>query len=81
MFCLRESRDPWRSHSFAGEEVDDALVALTNKTRAILNKLAAQKFDHLVGMFNQLEIDTEEELSICVQTVLHAVGLHQQVCP
>ena len=43
-----------------GEETE--MQTLERKARAILNKLTPQKFDTLVGKFQELGINTEDKL-------------------
>ncbi len=43
------------------------------KARGILNKLCPQKFDILVEKFNDLQIDTEEKLRLCIELVFEKV--------
>ena len=43
---------------------------LERKARAILNKLTPQKFDTLVGKFQELGINTEDKLQRCVACLI-----------
>merc|ERR1719209_1663305 len=47
------------------EEVDD----LRKKVLAILNKLTPQRFETLVQKFQELPIDTQDKLSVCMELV------------
>ena len=46
---------------------------LLRKARGILNKLCPQKFDILVEKFNELEIDSDEKLRLCMELVFEKV--------
>jgi len=48
---------------------------LLRKARGILNKLCPQKFDILVEKFNELQIDTEEKLRVCMELVFEKVNI------
>jgi translation initiation factor 4G len=48
---------------------------LLRKARGILNKLCPQKFDILVDKFNELQIDTEDKLRVCMELVFEKVIL------
>ena len=54
--------------------LQDTIEVLARKARGILNKLCPQKFDILVDKFNDLEIDTEEKLRLCMELVFEKVG-------
>jgi len=48
---------------------DDPMAEIAKKARSILNKLTPQKFDKLVETFNELPIDNEEKLRLCMELV------------
>lgn len=48
---------------------------MLRKARGILNKLCPQKFDILVEKFNELQIDTEEKLRVCMELVFEKVNI------
>ena len=52
---------------------------LERKARAILNKLTPQKFDTLVGKFQELGINTEDKLQRCVGLTSKETG-HYKFC-
>lgn len=49
--------------------LENPMEELARQTRAILNKLTPQKFETLVCKFNELIIDTEEKLRMCIDLV------------
>lgn len=52
----------------------DANEDLARKARSILNKLTPQKFDTLVQKFQELTIDNEEKLRLCMELIFEKVG-------
>lgn len=62
----------WLSQLFVHyfQSTNDVLM---RKARGILNKLCPQKFDRLVEKFNELQIDTEEKLRLCMELVFEKV--------
>ena len=49
------------------------MAVLERRSRAILNKLTPQKFDKLVQQFKELDIDTIEKLTMCMELVFEKV--------
>jgi len=50
-------------------EGEDEMAVLKKKVLAILNKLTPQKFETLVERFQELPIDSQDKLSICMELV------------
>uniref|UniRef100_A0A6C0JBC5 MIF4G domain-containing protein n=1 Tax=viral metagenome TaxID=1070528 RepID=A0A6C0JBC5_9ZZZZ len=65
---LSQSKNPWRPSKFkhTDKNVEDDII---QKTRCILNKLTVQKMDILINRFNELNIDTENKLKICINLI------------
>ena len=51
---------PGTGEQLNGEETE--MQTLERKARSILNKLTPQKFDTLIGKFQDLNVDSEEKL-------------------
>jgi translation initiation factor 4G len=73
---LQTTENAWKPDKLrgAGAKVEngaeeDPMAVLERKARAILNKLTPQKFDILIGRFNELDIDTDEKLDRCMHLV------------
>lgn len=69
---LHQTENAWRPaklNETNGELSQSTNDVLMRKARGILNKLCPQKFDRLVEKFNELQIDTEEKLRLCMELV------------
>jgi len=70
---LHQAENAWKPRKLAdereNEDEEDEMAVLERKVRAILNKLTPQKFDKLVQQFKELEIDTAEKLTMCMELV------------
>ena len=73
---LHEAENAWKPRKLDNEDVEeDEMAILERKSRAILNKLTPQKFDKLVQQFKELQIDTVEKLTMCMELVFEKVVL------
>ena len=66
---MNEAENAWKPTPKKDVKDADEVEVLCKKIRSILNKLCPQKFDTLVGQFNDLETDTEEKLTRAMQLV------------
>jgi len=66
---LNEAENAWKPTPKKEVKDTDDVEVLCKKIRSILNKLCPQKFDVLVGQFNDLVTDTEEKLTRAMHLV------------
>jgi len=66
---LNEAENAWKPTPKKDVKDADDVEVLCKKIRSILNKLCPQKFDVLVGQFNDLVTDTEEKLTRAMHLV------------
>ena len=73
---LHSAENAWKP-SVKGAKAEnggDARDDLAKKARAILNKLTPQKFDTLVGKFDELKIENEDDLGMIIGLVFEKVS-------
>jgi len=82
-FKLKKAENAWKPGVMEKKEgiertdMDD----LKKKVLAILNKLTPKKFDILVRKFQDLSINTQDELSVCIELVFEKAVTEIAYCP
>merc|ERR1719481_377033 len=66
---LNKAKNAWMPGVKKADKDQDGVEALKKQVLSILNKLTPQKFETLVGKFQELPIDSEEKLSACMELV------------
>lgn len=75
---LHSAENAWKPRPIKDKRVTENGEAddneeLARKARSILNKLTPQKFDTLVQKFQELMIDNEEKLRLCMELIFEKV--------
>lgn len=76
---LHTTENAWKPQPLSkkrenGGNDENASEELAKKVRAILNKLTPQKFDTLMKRFDDLTVDTEDKLRMCIKLIFEKVS-------